>query len=181
MTEIKIENIVVSTKIADGLDINKIAENLPDFKFNPNEFNGLTLKLGEPKTAVLLLPGGKVICTGAKSFEDAEIAIKKAVERIKKIKIEVNKKYDLEIQNVVASTDLKKELHLSSISKGLLLEHVDYEPIQFPGLIYKMDDIGALILLFGSGKMVCTGAKNIENATNAIKIMKEKLSSLGAL
>ena len=79
------------------------------------------------------------------------------------------------------NTDLKKELNLSLISKDLLLENVDYEPDQFPGLIYRMDDIGASLLLFSSGKIVCTGTKNIEDATNAIEMIKEKPSSLGVL
>lgn len=181
MTDITIENVVAYAQITDGLDIEQIAEKLPEFKYNPDEFSGLTLKLDDPKTAVLLLPSGKAICTGAKKIEDAETSIKKLVNKIKEIKIKVKKELKVKIQNIVASIDLKKELHLSSISRGLLLEHVDYEPEQFPGLIYRMDDIGATLLLFSSGKIVCTGTKNIEDAANAIETVKEKLSSLGAL
>ena len=72
-------------------------------------------------------------------------------------------------------------MHLSSISKGLLLQHVDYQPDKFPGLIYKIEEHGATLLLFDSGKLVCTGTKSIEDATSAIEMMKEKLSSIGAL
>ena len=181
MTDITIENIVAYAQITDGLDIEQLAEKLPEFKYNLDEFSGLTLKLEEPKSAVLLLPSGKAICTGTKKIEDAETAIKKLVNKIKRKKIKVKKKLKVETQNIVASIDLKKELDLSSISKGLLLEHVDYEPKQFPGLIYRMADIGASLLLFSSGKIVCTGTKKIEDASNAIEMMKEKLTSLGAL
>jgi len=181
MTDVTIENIVAYAQIADGLDIDQIAEKISDFNYNPTEFAGLTLKLDDPKSAVLLLPGGKAICTGAKKITDVEAAIKKAVSMVKKIKVEVHKNYDIVVQNIVASTDLKQELHLSSISSGLILDHVDYEPKYFPGLIYNMDDFGASVLIFSSGKMVCTGAKTIEDATNAIELMKEKLTSLGAL
>jgi len=181
MTDITIENIVAYAQIANGLDLEQLAEKLPEFKYNPDEFSGLTLKLDEPKSAVLLLSNGKVICTGTKKIEDAETAIKKLIDKIKGKKIKIKKKLKVETQNIVVSTDLKKELDLDSISKGLLLEKADYEPKQFPGLIYKMDDIGASLLLFSSGKVVCTGTKKIEDATNAIEKMKEKLTSLGAL
>jgi len=34
-----------------------------------------------------------------------------------------------------------------------------YEPEQFPGLIHRMLDPKTVILIFASGKLVCTGAK----------------------
>lgn len=180
MADISIENIVAYAQIANVLDLQQIAEKFPEFKYNPEEFSGLTLKLNDPKSAILLLPTGKAICMGTKKLEDAEIAIKKSVNKIKNIiGINLKKKIKVEIQNIIASTDLKKELNLNSISTGLLLENVDYEPKQFPGLIYRMEDIGALFILFSSGKIVCTGTNNIEDVTSAIKIMEEKLSSIG--
>ena len=181
MSDVKVENIVAYAQIADGLDIEQIAEKIPEFNYNPNEFAGLTVKLEDPKTAVLILPGGKAICTGAKRIEDAETSIKRIVSQIKKKKIDVKKKIEIEVQSIVVSIDLKKELHLSSISSGLVLDHVEYEPKQFPGLIYRINDIGATLIVFSSGKIVCTGTKTIEDAANAIEMMKEKLSSIGAL
>lgn len=181
MTELTIENIVAYAQISDDLDLEQLAEKLPEFKYNPEEFSGLTLKLDYPKSAVLILSSGKAISTGTKRIEDAKTSIKKTVDKLKDKKIKVKNKFNLEIQNIVCSIYLKQELDLDSVSKGLLLDHLDYEPKQFPGLIYKMDDIGALLLLFSSGKIVCTGAKAIEEASNAIEKMEEKLTSIGAL
>jgi len=181
MTDITIENIVAHAQIAENLDIKNITERLPEAVYNPEEFSGLTYKIEDPKTAILLLPSGKVICTGVKSFENVEQAIKKFVNRLEEVDIKLKDDIDVEIKNIVVSSELKKELHLSSISKGLLLENVDYEPSHFPGLIYRMDDIGTTLLIFSSGKIVCTGTNDIEIAKNAIDMMKEKLSSIGAL
>ena len=181
MTNIKIENIVVYSQIADSFNIQQLSEEMPEFLYNPDDFNGVTLKLDEPKTAVLILPNGRAICTGAKTIEDAETSIKKVANKLKKVGFTIVSKPKVETQNIIASTDVEKELHLSSISTGLILEHVNYEPENFPGLIYKMDDIGAIMLLFSSGKIVCTGAKNMEDVSTAFETMKEKLSSIGAL
>lgn len=181
MANIKIENIVAHAKIADTLDINIISEKNIDFQYSPDEFPGLTYRINEPKVAVLIFPNGKIVSTGAKTINDAEKTIKKVVEKIKKSNIKISSKYDIETENVIASTDFKKELHLSSISTGLYSENVEYIPEEFPGLIIRLESPVAVLLLFSSGKLVCTGAKTIEDATNAINMMEEKLSSLGVL
>ena len=181
MDTIKIENIVAFAQLSQGLDIADLVERIPEFHYNPNEFSGITYKLDYPKTAIILLPNGKAICTGAINMEEVEASIKKITEIITNAGIKINSKPIIETQNIIVSTNLNKELDLSSLSKGLLLEKVNYEPDQFPGLIYNMDDIGLIILVFNSGKIVCTGAKNFDDASKGIEMMKEKLSSFGVL
>jgi len=180
-TGVVIENIVASTKVSEVLDIEFLADKIPEASYNPDEFNGLTLKFEKPKTAVLILFNGKLVCTGAKSMDEVKDVIKKTVKKIKDVGFEIKKNYKVEIDNIVASVDLKKEIQLSSVSKGLLLKHVVYEPEKFPGLIYKTEDPDAVLLLFSSGRLVCTGVKKVEDASNVINTMKEKLTSLGVL
>ena len=43
-----------------------------------------------------------------------------------------------------------------------------YEPEQFPGLIYRMEDPKVVILIFASGKLVCTGGKRREMVDVAV-------------
>ena len=64
---------------------------------------------------------------------------------------------------------------------GLGLENVEYEPEQFPGLVYRLKDPMVAMLLFGSGKIVCAGAKNLEDISTAIDKISLELSSLGLL
>lgn len=181
MTCVRIENIVAYAKISDHFVIDKIADMISDFEYQPEEFNGLTWKLDFPKSAILILSNGKIFCTGAKTIEDVESSIKKAIDKLKSVDIEVEQKPKIEIQNIIASTDVERELHLSSISKGLIMDHVNYKPEEFPGLMYKIDDLGAVVIVFSSGRIVSTGTRTIEGASKAIELMKEKLTSIGAL
>jgi transcription initiation factor TFIID TATA-box-binding protein len=49
-----------------------------------------------------------------------------------------------------------------------------YEPEQFPGLIYRMEEPKVVILLFSTGKLVCTGATKEEDVYLAVaKLHKE--------
>ncbi len=181
MAEITIENIVASAQLADKLDIQQIADAIPESKYNPDSFPGLVLHFEEPKTATLLFSSGKFICTGAKRMEDVAIALQKLVSKMQAIGISVKEQPKMKVQNIVVSANLGKEFELNDVAKGLLQQNVEYEPEQFPGLIYRMDGAGTVILLFSSGKLVCTGAKAIEEATAAVDLMKEKLASLGVL
>jgi len=181
MNNIKIENIVAYAQISEGINIEDLIEKIPDLQYNPEDFLGVTFKFDYPKTAILLMPSGKAICTGAISMEEVETSINKLIEKLIDVGIEVNKKPRIETQNFVVSTELNKDLDLSSISKSLLLKNVNYEPDQFPGLIYNMDEIGALLLIFSSGKIVCTGTKSFEDASKAIEMMKDMISSLGTI
>jgi transcription initiation factor TFIID TATA-box-binding protein len=181
MTAIKIENIAAYAKISELLDIEFISEKIPESVYNPDKFDGLSIKSDELKVAAIILSNGKIVCTGAKKIEDAESTIKKIAKQIKDIGFEVKKDCEIQIENITASADLKKEMHLASIANALILQNVDYKPEEFPGLIYRMEEFCTVVLLFGSGKIVCTGAKSIEDAKKAINEMIDKLASIGAL
>ncbi len=181
MTDVMVENIIAYSKISNDLNIEKIAEKLPEFNYNPDKFLGLTLKLEKPDVAVLILKNGKTVFTGAKKREDIENAFERIMDKIEGIDIKLKKTPIIVIQNIVASIDLKKELNLDLISKGLLSDNIDYNPEQFPGLVYKIDENGASLLIFNNGKIVFTGFLTIEEITDAVEIIKEKLSSVGVL
>jgi transcription initiation factor TFIID TATA-box-binding protein len=181
MTDVMVENIIAHSKIANELNIHEIAEKLPEFKYNPDKFLGLTIKLEKPDVAVLLLKNGKTVFTGAKKREDIENAFESIIDKIEGIDIKLKKTSTIVIQNIIASIDLKKEINLDLISKGLSSKNIEYKPEQFPGLVYKINENGASSLIFNNGKIVFTGFLAIEEITDAVEIIKEKLSSVGVL
>ena len=84
---------------------------------------------------------------------------------------------EIVVQNIVASADLEVELNLDAIVFGL--PNCEYEPEQFPGLIYRLKKPKVVLLLFGSGKIVCTGAKTREDVENAIVEVSRALRKIG--
>ena len=85
----------------------------------------------------------------------------------------------IKIENVVASTSLGGELDLQAIA--LALDGAEYEPEQFPGLVYRIDVPKVVVLLFGSGKLVCTGARKPEDVEAAVDKITEELKAAGLL
>jgi transcription initiation factor TFIID TATA-box-binding protein len=108
-----------------------------------------------------------MVCTGAKSEEEARRAVMKVVKELKKGGIIIISKPELKIQNIVASASLGGVIDLEKAA--YTLAKTMYEPEQFPGLIYRMDEPKVVILLFASGKLVCTGAKKEQDVYDAVR------------
>ena len=92
------------------------------------------------------------------------------------IDTEIPHEFDIKIQNIVASANLQSTLNLEAVA--LELENTEYEPEQFPGLVYRLSDPKVVLLLFGSGKVVCTGAKTKQDARLGVENAKARLSEL---
>ncbi|NOZ82156.1 MAG: TATA-box-binding protein [Candidatus Micrarchaeota archaeon] len=173
---IRIENVVASASLNVEIPLEKVVVSLEGIEYEPEQFPGLVLRLKNPKAATLIFSSGKIVCTGAKSPKDTNEAIAKVVSMIRKAGIKVPRKYKIQIENIVASAKLNRELNLDSIAFSL--ENAEYEPEQFPGLVYRMDDPKVAFLLFGSGKIVCTGARSIADVRRAVEKLDRKLASL---
>ena len=175
--EIKIENIVASASIGKDIELSEVKTALePDVTFNREQFPGLVFKLKEPKTAALIFSSGKLVCTGAKSIDNSKVAINKTVDLMRSVDTDIPEEFEIKIQNIVASASLESTLNLEAVA--LELEDTEYEPEQFPGLVYRLFDPKVVLLLFGSGKVVCTGAKTKDDAKLGVERAYDRLSEL---
>lgn len=177
--EIKIQNVVVSANTHTRLSLEMLAQNLEDAEYEPESFPGLVYRIKDPKASTLIFTTGKIICSGAKSFSTAKKAIKKTIESFKKLGIKAGKRTTVEIVNIVASANLKSRLDLNKIV--FELGECEYEPEQFPGLVYRLDQPKVVFLIFNSGKVICTGARSESDVELAIENLKKRMKRIGAL
>jgi transcription initiation factor TFIID TATA-box-binding protein len=154
---VSIVNVVASASVDQRIDLNDITKKFPDTEYHPEQFPGLVFRQKLPKTATLIFSSGKMVCTGAKSEEQSLNAVKSVVQKLRKSKIKIKNEPVIVIQNIVASVNLGGKVHLEKAARSL--PRSMYEPEQFPGLIHRMLDPKTVILIFASGKLVCTGAK----------------------
>ncbi len=173
---VSVENVVASADVMQKMDLNEITKTFPDVEYHPDQFPGLVFRLKTPKTATLIFTSGKMVCTGSKSEEMARKAVKTVVQKLRKGGIKVKKDAVVTIQNIVASINLGGRIHLEQAARTL--PRSMYEPEQFPGLIHRMLDPKTVILLFSSGKLVCTGAKQepdvYRSVNNLHALLEEK-------
>ena len=170
---IRIENVVASATLNQRLDLNAIVKGNPWVEYNPKKFPGLVFRIKRPKSAILIFRTGKMVCTGAKSEKLAKRAIKKVVKELKKSGIIITGKPEIKVVNMVASANLLGRIELEDCA--YCLGRTMYEPEQFPGLIYRMDEPKVVILLFSTGKLVCTGATKEEDVYEAVAKLHKNL------
>lgn len=170
---INIENVVASATLKQTIDLNSVVKAFPGVEYRPEQFPGLVFRLKKPKTATLIFNSGKMVCTGAKSEQQAKKAVRKVVQELKNNGILIVGKATIKVQNIVASASLGGKIDLEK--SAYTLSRTMYEPEQFPGLIYRMAVPKVVILLFASGKLVCTGAKHEEEVYDAVNKLHELL------
>ena len=177
--DVKIENVVVFTTLGKDIPMDKISTELFEAEYKPESFPGVVYRVKDPKTAALIFSSGKIVCTGARSPEFARIAVNKVVDDMRALNIDLPTEYHTGVENIVASTQIeaKEKLNLEHIAYNL--ENAEYEPEQFPGLVYRISDPRVAFLLFGTGKIICTGARKEEEIHAALIKFKANLEELG--
>ena len=164
---IRVVNIVVSTSFEKAIPLEKMAATLSNTEYNPEQFPGLVIRIKEPKTSALIFSSGKIVCTGARTLTDVDESIKQIIKSLEKINVKITVKPIITIQNIVASGEIGIVLNLNELA--MKLDNTEYEPEQFPGLVYKLRDCQATFLLFSNGKIVCTGTKSEDAIGIAVK------------
>ncbi|KAH7642760.1 tata-box-binding protein-like protein [Dermatophagoides farinae] len=153
----QLQNIVSTVDLGCKLDLKRIALHARNAEYNPKRFAAVIMRIREPRTTALIFSSGKMVCTGAKSEDMSRLAARKYARIVQKLGFEA-KFSEFKIQNMVGSCDVRFPIRL----EGLVLTHSQfssYEPELFPGLIYRMVKPRIVLLIFVSGKVVLTGAK----------------------
>ncbi len=175
---IRIVNIVVSSSLGKEVPLEKMAMTLANTEYNPEQFPGLVLRIKEPRTSALIFNSGNIVCTGARSLEEVRMALNKIKEAVAKVGVIVEIEPEITIQNIVASGNIGMDLNLNKLA--IKMRNTEYEPEQFPGLVYKLDDpeVPATFLLFSNGEIVCTGTRSEEEVYKAVDKLIERLKKV---
>jgi transcription initiation factor TFIID TATA-box-binding protein len=172
-TSLEIQNIVATASLEKDVSLTKLARTQPNTEYNPDTFPGLVLRVKKPKSAVLVFSSGNLVCTGTKSVSQVREVIQQVIKQLKKVNVKVTIKPKITVQNIVASGAINLDLNLNTLA--LELENTEYEPEQFPGLVYKLEDPTATFLLFSNGKLVCTGTKNKQQLEDSMKQLNKNV------
>ncbi|MCX6748133.1 MAG: TATA-box-binding protein [Candidatus Pacearchaeota archaeon] len=174
-SSLKIQNIVATTSLNVPVSLTKLARSHSNTEYNPETFPGLVLRIKKPKSAVLVFSSGNLVCTGTKSTLQVREVIQQVIKQLAKIGIKVKDKPKINVQNIVASGSINMTLNLNLLA--LELENTEYEPEQFPGLVYKLIEPTATFLLFTNGKLVCTGTKNKDQLEASMKQLTKNVKA----
>lgn len=174
-------NVVASSSIGTEVDLEELSNDMSPVSYNPEDFPGLVYRMDDPDVSILLFHSGKIVATGADAVQEAEQAVHTVFSTLESLGVPVDDDYSVNIENIVTSAELGHRLNLNAVAIGLGVEEVEYEPEQFPGLIYRINDPDVCVLLFGSGEVVVSGGSEEGQAEEAISTVEEELDTLGLL
>lgn len=148
-------------------------------RYKPESYPALYMQFEEDSPKVSLFRTGSYHIAGASSIEEVWDARADFFEALDSLGIPV---YELDddfaIRNLICVATTELDLNLNALAIGLGLENVEYEPEQFPGLVYRSSEIIPVLLIFASGKIVMTGANNFESVSLAYEHIQNRLSQL---
>ena len=181
LLQAEINNVVATVDLRYKIKLENVLSKMPvnvQIKYIPEQFPGAIVKIKKPRVSILMFSTGKLVVTGAKSVKMIHEAVEVISELLRAVGHNVEAKATITVQNFVASGTLGKRINLELAA--LLLEHSMYEPEQFPGLIYRMQEPKVVLLLFESGKLVCTGARKEVDVYQSIQKIHSILTEIDA-
>lgn len=177
-SSLKIENIVASGIVADTIDLAAVSEKIKNCELNTKRFPGAVFRLEKPRIATLIFSSGKVVLTGIRDTQALEEGLKSLVQSLHEAGVDTYTQPRVVITNIVCSYDIGKYINLNKVVITLNLENIEYEPEQFPGLVYRIMDPKIVALLFSSGKIILTGGKNLEDVKRGLGVLEKQLSNI---
>ena len=175
---LKIENIVASGTIAESIDLGAFSDKVKNCELNKKRFPGAVYRIADPKIACLIFSSGKIVITGIRNNKALTDGLAIVTKSLRDAGVEPLKEPRISITNMVCSYNLDRYINLNKMAVTLNIENVEYEPEQFPGLVYRIKDPKIVVLIFSSGKIILTGGKNLEDVRKALAVLEKKLESI---
>jgi len=177
---VSVENVVASGSLGVEIDLEAVAHELSEVvDYDPEKYPGAYFRLNDSAPLITVYRTGKYIITGAGSEEEAADTRSEFLRLLTDHSIlpEAEDEW-YKIQNYVCMEDIGEKLDLSALAIGLGLEFTEYEPEQFPGLVYRPTYYDCVMLIFGSGKVIITGATAVDSAEEAVTDLLEQIDIL---
>jgi transcription initiation factor TFIID TATA-box-binding protein len=140
--------------------------------------NGMTtIRLEEEGPAYTIYRTGTFQIRGAKTEEQLFRAANSFQRILSELGIEIP---DYEFNHVtsVFMEDFNQEINLEALTIALGMENTEYEPEQFPGLIYRPPGVAVTLLVFASGKIIIGGATDRQVAASGVQRIEHEISAL---
>ena len=175
---LKIENIVASGIIAESIDLAEFSGKVENCELNKKRFPGAVYRIANPKIACLIFSSGKIVITGVRNDKALADGLAIVIKSLKDAGIAPLKEPKVTVTNMVCSYNLERFINLNKLAVTLNIENVEYEPEQFPGLVYRIGDPKIVVLIFSSGKIILTGGKTLDDVRKGLDVLEKKLETL---
>jgi transcription initiation factor TFIID TATA-box-binding protein len=176
--EIEVVNVVAVGMLEPEVDIQQIAEDAPTAVANYDpEFNAAFLRLNEDGPLLILYTSGSYILRGVPTYDAVQPTIDRFLDTLSTMGVPLGTPTTT-VKNVVATADLDQSINLNALITHLGFEHTEYEPEQFPGVVYRPTDSPCVLLIFATGNTVITGGTHPDDNQASLDALRDELDDL---
>lgn len=179
--EVALVNAVGGGDLGIEVNLEELKKDLDIFltRYDPENYPALYMQFKQDSPKVSLFRTGSYHIAGAASVDDVWETRADFLRALDALGISVTELDDeFAIRNLICVANTELHLDLNTLAIGLGLEHVEYEPEQFPGLVYRSPEITPVLLIFASGKIVITGASDFKPILSAYEHIQNQLNQL---
>ena len=177
-SSLELVNCVGNGEIPVEIDVQNLSIDM-ELETNNLVNGGLFFKFNEDAPIIRLSRSGSFYISGASSVDILQKTKKEVLEYLFGYGIlESPTCSNFSVINMVFTFDVHQNIDLDSLALSMGLENVEYEPEQFPGLIYRPNEFSGVILIFASGKLTITGVTNENRAERLVDHFLTKSSNL---
>ena len=161
-------NIVSTSQIATSqptINLQRLADLFPFTTYDRKRFAAITIRLANPHCTCLLFGSGKLVITGSTSFSACIVASHEIAQILRRASprdtFEVS---SCIIQNLVGHVALPQgtTIDLNGLYEKFN-EQSTYQRTIFPGLVLRPPRSPIVLLIFTSGRIVCTGGRSYDD------------------
>lgn len=178
----KLVSAVGGGKLSRELDLEELSKHLDAYsvQYDPSSYHGIILRFEEDGPAVMIYRSGSFSISGAKSLESLHDTYEQLVKELDSLLGSFEYEEEFEVRNLVhqATMDDRESINLNALAIGLGLDSVEYEPEQFPGMLYRPNRDNHLFLIFATGKIVSTGFSDPDTAEKEMNAVKDEIESI---
>lgn len=172
---ISIKNIAAVLDLEIELDLSYLSSKITYSSYEPKRYPSLIFRPPDLPT-ILITKTGKLLFPGGSSVESIIGAYHTTAQELEKLGIEdTQTERDIRVVNILSTFQSEEQLNLPELSIRIGLEDIEYEPEQFPALIYRIKS-DSVALLFSSGSIVITGTSSCEEVLIAAQRVRDAIS-----
>jgi transcription initiation factor TFIID TATA-box-binding protein len=161
-------NIVSTSQIISSqkqINLQRLADLYSFTTYDRKRFAAITIRLANPHCTCLLFGSGKLVITGSTSYNACIVASHEVTRLLRNASyrdwFEVTSCY---IQNIVAHVEMPPGaiIDLENLY-SVFCECSTYQRSIFPGLVLRPPQSPIVLLIFTSGRIVCTGGRSYDD------------------
>jgi transcription initiation factor TFIID TATA-box-binding protein len=150
------------------------------FESNFTSEGMVTIYFGDDSPAYTLYRTGSFQIRGAKTETDLKEAESRLRTLLSDLGVEMPDYEFRHVTSVFVGT-LDTDVNLEALTIALGLENTEYEPEQFPAIVYRPPQFAVTLLIFSTGKAIVGGTPDRDEARSTLQHVEKEIATLDAL